>query len=185
MCVIIHSEKSTQPTGPSVWMFWSPKRSWKKGVDIDRLINRETWQVISLFVFSWLAIRDSQIAIIDSVLPQPVLFVLQDLLILFRRWRQAIPHVSWHIHMDLGNRYQPNRRGHLKWWFSKGILPRMGATFRFMIYNKLPRYGSHGVVWVNESCVEESAAIKRSMWLVYLEILGIGFQVIFVRIVPW
>lgn len=37
----------------------------------------------------------------------------------------------------------------------------------------------------NESCVEESAAIKRSMWLVYFEILGIGFQVIFVRIVPW
>ena len=36
----------------------------------------------------------------------------------------------------------------------------------------------------NESCVEESAAIKRSMWLAYLEILGIGFQVIFVRIVP-
>ena len=44
---------------------------------------------------------------------------------------------------------RPQPRSTLKWEFSKGILPKMGETFRLRIYNKLPRgmlYTGNGIL---------------------------------------
>ena len=53
------------------------------------------------------------------------------------RWTQFDDHIfqmGWFNHqLDI------LCRGHPKWWFSKGIPPKMAWSFRFRIYNKLPR----------------------------------------------